>query len=116
MSKYITLSVIIIAGLIFSNCHSSKKAEKAAVPKVTYQANISVLVAANCAPCHFPEKNGMKKPLNSYAAVKENIDSMLYRIQLNPTDKKFMPFKHNKLNDSTIAVFKQWRNNGMPEN
>jgi hypothetical protein len=67
MYKYITLVVLITIGLVFSNCHSSKKitAEKAP-PKVTYQADVQVLVANNCSPCHFPEKNGMKKPLNSY--------------------------------------------------
>ena len=117
MNKYITLAVIITIGLVVSNCHSSKKiSSEKAVPKVTYQANIQVLVAANCSPCHFPDKNGMKKPLNSYTAVKENIDSMLSRIQRNPTDKGFMPFKHPKLSDSTIAVFKQWRDSGTPEN
>jgi hypothetical protein len=116
MNKYITLFILIVAGLILSNCHSAKKATAEKAPPVTYQANVSVIVANNCAPCHFPDKNGMKKPLNSYTAVKENIDSMLYRVQLNPTDKGFMPFKHPKLSDSTVLVLKQWRDSGMPEN
>ena len=42
---------------------------------------------------------------------------MIRRIELNPTDKGFMPFrKTEKLSDSTIAVFKQWKADGMLEN
>jgi hypothetical protein len=115
MKKIATLAIFATALICFSNCHSSKKAT-ASKAHVTYEANIRPLVEANCAPCHFPDKNGMKKPLNSYTAVRDNIDSMLWRIQLNPTDKGFMPFKHPKLSDSTITVFKQWKDNGTPEN
>ena len=114
MKKLFSLAILALAVICFSNCHSSKKLT--AHSKVTYQANIQVLVAGNCSPCHFPDKNGMKKPLNSYTAVKENIDDMIHRIELNPDEKGFMPFKHPKLSDSTIAVFKQWRDKGMPEN
>ena len=115
MKKYLILAGLFLAGFVLSNCPSSRKAT-ASARKVTYTMDIQPLVAANCTPCHFPDKNGMKKPLNSYTAVKDNIDSMLYRIQLNPTDKGFMPFKHPKLSDSVITVFKQWRDNGAPEN
>ena len=113
MKKLFSLSILITAVICFSNCHSSKKLAKT---KVTYQANIQVLVATNCSPCHFPDKNGMKKPLNSYTAVRDNIDEILHRIELKPEEKGFMPFKHPRLSDSTIAVFKQWHDKGMPEN
>ena len=115
MKKIATLAIFATALICFSNCHSSKKATKTA-PKVTYEANIRPLIETNCSPCHFPDKNGMKKPLNSYTAVKDNIDSMLSRIQRNPADKGFMPFKHPKLSDSTITVFKQWKADGTLEN
>jgi hypothetical protein len=114
MKKYFIPAILVATLIVFSNCHSSKKIT--AAPKITYQAGVQTLVINNCSPCHFPEKNGQKKSLNNYTAVKDNIDEILHRIQLNPTDKVFMPFKHPKLNDSTITVFKQWHDNGMPEN
>jgi hypothetical protein len=118
MKTYITMAVITIAVVLLANCHSAKKAqntETAAAPKVTYESSMQSLVSNNCSPCHFPAKGGNKKAFDSYEAVKANIDSMLFRIQLNPTDKGFMPFKRPKLSDSTIAVFKQWRDAGTPQ-
>jgi hypothetical protein len=69
----------------------------------------------NCTPCHIPSKGGNKKPYDVYANVKTDIDEMIRRIELNPTDKGFMPFKKAKLHDSTIAVFKKWRADGLLE-
>jgi hypothetical protein len=117
MKKIFILAILATVVIFFSNCHSTKKITASKTPpKITYQADIQTLVINNCAPCHFPEKNGNKKPLNNFTAVKENIDEMIHRVGLNPEDKGFMPFKHPKLSDSTIAVLKQWRDNGMPEN
>jgi hypothetical protein len=117
MKKYFTLAAIIIAVILLSNCHSAKKAatKTTAAPALTYEANMQSLVSNNCSPCHFPAKGGNKKPFDSYEAVKENIDSMIVRIERNPTDKGFMPFKRPKLSDSTINVFKQWRDEGAPK-
>jgi hypothetical protein len=48
--------------------------------------------------------------------VAQDIDEIIRRIELNPTDKGFMPFKKTaKLNDSTINVFKKWKADGMLE-
>jgi len=114
MKKYFTLAAAIVLVILLSNCHTAKKASaKTTAPSLTYQANIQSLVINNCSPCHFPAKGGNKKPLDTYDAVKANIDDMIHRIELSPTDKGFMPFKHPKLSDSTIAVFKQWRDSGM---
>jgi hypothetical protein len=53
--------------------------------------------------------------LHTYATAKTNIDEMITRIQLNPGDKGFMPFKHPKLPDSTIQVFVKWKADGLLE-
>ena len=114
MKKYLILAVISITVILFSNCHSAKKASaEKVVPQTTYQNSIQSLVINNCTPCHIPSKGGNKKPLDTYDAAKANIDSMIHRIELNPTDKGFMPFKHAKLSDSTINVFKLWSDDGM---
>ena len=120
--------ILIMAGLVagismLSNCHSAKKSASKttapttvpAVAAVSYQGNMESVIAANCSPCHFPAKGGNKTPFDSYDAVKKNIDSMIVRIERNPTDRGFMPFKRSKLSDSTINLFKQWRDGGMPQ-
>src|SRR6266487_6310318 len=98
MKKYFTLAAIIIAVILFSNCHSAKKAAtKTMAPALTYEANMQSLVSQNCSPCHFPSKGGNKKPFDSYEAAKANIDSMIARIELSPGQKGSMPFKREKL-------------------
>jgi len=96
-------------------CASSKKtAANQPLAKVTYLADVQPLVTANCSPCHIPPK-GFKKALDNAEAVKNNIDEILQRINLNPGDKGFMPFKHAKLSDSIIHVFAQWKTDGLLE-
>ena len=115
MNKYFALAVIVAAIFLFSNCSSSKKAMALAVPKLNYETNLQAIVISNCSPCHIPAKGGNKKPYDNFASVKTDIDEIIRRIELAPTERGFMPFKHDKLNDSTIAVFKQWRIDGLLE-
>jgi len=80
-----------------------------------YAGNVETVLMSKCSPCHFPP-GGNKLPLNTYAAVKANIDEIIRRIELNPTDRGFMPFKKTeKLDEATINVFKQWKADGMIE-
>ncbi len=117
MKKLGILLLVIMVGF-FQYCSSSKKSSSTssmpAKVSVTYVANIQPLVSEHCSPCHIPPK-GFKKALNTYDAAKTNIDDMIRRIQMNPTDKGFMPFKHAKLSDSTISVFVQWKAGGLAE-
>ncbi len=118
MKKVFAGTAVIMAALVFSYCSSSKHTTGAApanqpVAKVNYQAHLASLVETNCAPCHFPDKGGKKKPLDTYNSVKSNIDDILERIQKNPTDHGFMPARHAKLSDSTINLFKEWKSAGM---
>jgi mono/diheme cytochrome c family protein len=123
MKKFlIPVAVISLSVIVFAGCHSKKKAmtEPAAnaatnPSAVSYAVNVKSIVATNCSPCHIPAQGGNKKALDNYDALKANIDDAIRRISLNPTDTGFMPFKHAKLSDSTIAVFKQWRDAGMPQ-
>jgi hypothetical protein len=119
MKKYLALAAIVGTVFLISNCHTAKKASTSTttttMPTITYEANMQSLVSTTCSPCHFPAKGGNKKAFDSYDALKANIDSMIARIELNPGDKGFMPFKRPKLSDSTINVFKQWRDQGTPK-
>jgi hypothetical protein len=114
MKKLLLLAVISTAVIVFSNCHSAKKAA-AAVPKPTYETNMQPLIMGNCVPCHVPAKGGRMKAYDNYTNVKSDIDEIIRRIELNPGDKGYMPFKKAKLSDSTITAFKQWKETGMLE-
>lgn len=119
MKKYLLVAGSIIGTMVLVNCNPSKKVVEAPPPppKLTYATNLSTVIMNNCVPCHIPAKGGRKKAYDNYTAVKTDIDEMIRRIDLNPTDKGFMPFKSTtKLPDSTIAVFKQWKADGMLEN
>jgi uncharacterized membrane protein len=98
--------------VIFEFCSSSKKAQKNTAASTTDTTNVQSIVATSCSPCHVGDGAKLKR-LDSYDAVKSNIDDIVRRIQLNPTDKGFMPFKHPKLPDSTIQVFVTWKNTGL---
>jgi mono/diheme cytochrome c family protein len=113
MKRTIIFLALYIAITVFQFCTSSRKAAKEA-DKITYVRNVQSLVQTNCAPCHFPPQ-GNKKPLNSYAALSQSIDEVIVRIQKNPGEKGFMPFKHPKLSDSSINVFVQWQKDGLLE-
>lgn len=109
------------AAVALTYCSAGKKASSATtasktVPKkVTYQDNVAGIIAASCAPCHFPDKGGNKKPLDSYASVSGMADEVLRRIQLQPNERGFMPRQRPRLSDSTINVIKQWKADGLSE-
>jgi hypothetical protein len=111
MRKSGILSVLLML-LVFQYCSTAKKAQTA--PMVTYQANVQPVIQANCAPCHIGP-GGKQSALNNYSTAKMAIDDIVSRIQKNPTDRGFMPFKHPKLPDSTIQVFVRWKNDGLLE-
>ncbi len=116
MKKISLLVVFGTAIFFFSNCSTSKKTTSNPLPKLTYESNLQTAIIGNCSPCHIPSKGGNKKAYDNYANVKTDIDEMIRRIELNPGDKGFMPFKKtSKLPDSTINLFKQWRTDGALE-
>ena len=113
MKKVLLPALLLTTIVVFEFCHSAKKVSKTVTaPETTYAGNIQNIVATNCSPCHIGAGARIKR-LDSYDAVKSNIDDIIRRIQLNPTDKDFMPAKHPKLPDSTIQVFVNWKNSGL---
>ncbi|MEO5592775.1 MAG: hypothetical protein ABIR15_04700 [Chitinophagaceae bacterium] len=115
MKKLYVSSLIVMMAVFFSYCHTAKKAAAPATAALTYETNIQPIIVSSCSPCHIPAKGGNKEALDTYTNVTKEIDGVLRRIQLNPDEKGFMPFKHPKLSDSTIAVIKQWKDSGMAE-
>jgi hypothetical protein len=112
MKKFLLSALLFTTIVVFEFCHSAKKASKTTAPETTYTANVQNIIATNCSPCHVGDGARVKR-LDNYNAVKSNIDEILRRIQLNPTDKGFMPMRHPKLPDATIQVFINWKNSGL---
>ena len=112
MKKLLILALILMV-FTLQFCTSSRKGKS--VVKTTYAANVQPIITANCAPCHIPPNN-RKKAYDNYTAVKTDIDDILKRVSMNPDDRGFMPMKHPKLSDSTIAVLTKWKADGLLEN
>lgn len=111
--KKICVVLLLIAPFVLQFCSTSKKTAK--VKPLTYLLNVKPLMEMNCTPCHFPPK-GNKKAYDNYLAVKGDIDAILERVNKNPGERGFMPMKHPKLSDSSIAVLVKWKNDGLREN
>jgi mono/diheme cytochrome c family protein len=115
MKKLFILTAVIATVFVFSNCSSTKKVA-ATKAVMTYEGNMQAVIQANCSPCHIPAKGGFKKAYDNFGSVKADIDEMIRRIELNPGERGVMPFKKTeKLSDSTIAIFKQWKADGLNE-
>ncbi|RYY71690.1 MAG: cytochrome c [Chitinophagaceae bacterium] len=113
--KPISLAVGVISCVtLFAYCSGSKKAAapKEPVPTYTYTGNVQSLVTEKCSPCHIAGK-GNKLSLDNMDAMKTNIDDIIRRIELNPGERGFMPFKHAKLSDTAINIIKTWKAEGF---
>ena len=123
MRKVIVSIIVVSAVMVFTYCSSTKPATASApkeepkpvVKKINYQANVMSIIETNCAPCHFPDKGGNKKALNTYTALSAQVDEVLRRIQLQPTERGFMPNRKPKLSDADINTIKQWKADGLTE-
>ena len=118
MKKIYVFAGMAILSLALTYCSSAKKAAKAAaVAKTTYTSAVASVISDKCAPCHIPSKGGNKKAYDNYANVKSDIDEIIRRIELNPGERGFMPFKRaTKLAADTIAVFRKFKDDGALEN
>jgi hypothetical protein len=131
MKKILIVSSFTVVSVLLAYCCGPKKvaatpavtgtaeAPKVAVApksKSTFESGVSAALMNNCAPCHIPSKGGRMKAYDNVANVKADIDDIIRRIELNPTDGGFMPFKKTeKLNAETVAIFKQWKADGLLE-
>ena len=112
-----TLFVLTMIGItVFAACTKKASPGKTVVKSTTYNADIVPLLQAKCSPCHLTSKGGRKADFETYAGAKKYGADMLARVMLNPTDRGFMPFKHDKLPADEIAIIKNWVDQGMLEN
>ncbi|MBC7936923.1 MAG: cytochrome c [Rhizobacter sp.] len=114
--KRLSLAAAVIAcACLFAYCSGSKKAVAAKPPVTafTYEGHIQKIMTDKCSPCHMPGK-GNKLPLDNFETIKTNIDDIIRRIELNPGERGYMPFKKPKLSDTSINIIKTWKADGFP--
>ncbi|MFM6926267.1 MAG: c-type cytochrome [Ferruginibacter sp.] len=114
--KKISFIFIVIGVTLFAACSQKNSASK--TPKViptTYTTDVIPLIQAKCSPCHLPSKGGRKASFENYEGAKKYSADILARIQLNPTDRGFMPFKNAKLSAEEIVIVKKWVDQGLLE-
>lgn len=114
--KNILFAVILISITFAVSCSKKNSPGKTAkVIPTTYTIDVAPLIQAKCTPCHLPSRGGKKANFETYESAKKYGADMLTRIQLNPGDRGFMPFKHEKLPAEEIMIFKKWLDLGLQE-
>lgn len=119
--KKILIGSTVLGIMIFAAC-SQKVTPTTTTPveppkpmATTFMGEVQPLIQAKCTPCHLPSKGGFKANFETYESAKKYGPDMIVRIEKMPTDKGFMPFKHDKLTVDEIDVFKKWVADGMME-
>jgi uncharacterized membrane protein len=122
--KHTFKSILVLATVLIAIACSKKTAPTTTAdpanytgPKVSYAQDIAPLMQRSCSPCHYPNQDGKKQPLDSYAAVKDELVEVLERVQLEPGSLKYMPFKQKKeaLTPAEIEMLKNWARGGFAE-
>lgn len=110
--------VFVLVGMLFlaSQCgmYKSGGSVSASEASVSYARDLAPLMLKNCAPCHFPE-TGKADQLDNYDRVRRHIRGILHRVQLDPSNDSYMPFKQKKpaWTEAEIALFQQWQAEGF---
>ena len=119
MMKHVWVIIAVFAGsTLLTFCSTSRSASadkgKGQAAAVSYEQDVAPIMKNRCTPCHFPD-GGKVKFLDTYGAVSQNIDHIIYRVQLPQDSARFMPFKGKKpaLSDSLVQVLVAWKDSGM---
>jgi len=81
--------------------------------KVTYNADVKIIIDGNCISCHgSPTSNGAPMSLITYTQVKNNVNSIISRI--NSTTNP-MP-QSGLLPQADRTLIQQWKDGGLLEN
>ncbi|MTI38161.1 hypothetical protein [Fulvivirga lutimaris] len=105
--------LILTSSIIFQNCKPQQKVSDSE-KLISYEVDIKPLMVRSCTPCHFPE-NGKKKMLDTHDKVVADISEIIRRIELQPEEKGYMPFKSKReaFSPEEIALLKTWVDQGM---
>lgn len=114
--KKVFAGLCLSAVILFAACAKKNTAAKTIIPtSTTYTTDVLPLIQMKCSPCHLPSKGGNKANLEDYESAKKHAADMVKRIELDPGQRGFMPFKHDKLTADEITVIKKWVDGGAAE-
>jgi len=77
---------------------------------ISFDSNILPLIESKCGSCH---TGGSRTNYTVYNNSKNNINSILNRIQRVENSPGFMPASGSKLSDNDIAKFQKWLDDGL---
>ncbi len=107
--------VLIFAACAKKTTPTQTAAEPSKAKATSFVTDVQPLIQAKCSPCHLPSKGGNKESFETYTDAQKSAANMIIRIEKNPGDRGFMPFKQPKLSAEEIAVFKKWVSDGTVE-
>lgn len=81
---------------------------------VTFDAKIKPIINSNCGGCHLPV--GSSLDFTDYNRAKGNINTIINRIKRPQGSSGFMPRNGTALSAADIALFEQWKADGLVEN
>lgn len=81
---------------------------------VTYTNSISGIISNNCISCHGSVNPNAGLDLSTYTLVKNNVDLILGRIDLQTGQTGIMP-PSGRMPDNNIQAFKNWKTQGLNE-
>jgi uncharacterized membrane protein len=83
---------------------------------VSYAANITPIISANCYSCHSSSSNSSGILLDNYNALKAYAQNgYLYGTISHASGYRPMPDNGGKLSDCNIAIIKAWIDSGTPQ-
>jgi PBP1b-binding outer membrane lipoprotein LpoB len=125
MKKFI-LPLTVVSIVLFAACSQKTTPAKTENPAtantpppppkaaaVTYTANVQALIQSKCA--HTPSQGGNKANFENFASAQKYAADIVFRVELAPGTRGFMPMRGTKLADDEIAVFKNWVKGGLLE-
>lgn len=114
MIKKAFILSLLVTGAASCAMFKSSGETQSQTASVNYTQHIEPIMQAKCTPCHYPER-GRADRLHTYESVRKHINDILYRVQLSPDHKKYMPFKQKKegLSAEEINLFQQWKAEGF---
>lgn len=108
-------------GLLLFGCNSTitQPQENTTPPiipteTVTFNGHIKTILQNNCVACHGP--SGPQTNYLNYTHAKNNVTTILTRINLSPGNGSFMPQGGSKLSATLIGTIQKWKDDGLLEN